>query len=344
MPVVANNTITNARNGYYDIGILFGLNVRGGSCIDNLITGFEHGIYNAAQYNFIKGNTIKCTNGILLWGGDYNNVWHNSVKSVDGHNDGRSIVFGRIVYFPHDGSHRVSNVQYTNTTAAIDGASIWDLSHVTAGMLALVGNTLDPTHWAIVTSTGDGVVNVDYWRKASRTGAIETPVEGGFCVVDFSEQNTVINNVFDSSEAHYTITFDFNPRCGQNYIDYNCYQKGSSIFSNLGESFQGNLKDFQREWASWSEVYPYNDTHSIEADPQFVDAANGDFQLKPTSPCLNAGKPSLGGGYTTIGAWQGISRSVLLPDDCEMDFNTDGKVDFADFVIFAKSWLQYNLE
>jgi hypothetical protein len=42
----------------------------------------------------------------------------------------------------------------------------------------------------------------------------------------------------------------------------------------------------------------------IVADPQFMNAANGDFRLKPTSPCLNRGKPTLGGGYTDIGAWQ----------------------------------------
>ena len=47
----------------------------------------------------------------------------------------------------------------------------------------------------------------------------------------------------------------------------------------------------------------------IVADPQFMNAANGDFRLKPTSPCLNRGKPTLGGGYTDIGAWQ---RKSLL--------------------------------
>jgi len=47
----------------------------------------------------------------------------------------------------------------------------------------------------------------------------------------------------------------------------------------------------------------------IVADPQFMNAANGDFRLKPTSPCLNRGKPTWGGGYTSIGAWQ---RKSLL--------------------------------
>ena len=51
----------------------------------------------------------------------------------------------------------------------------------------------------------------------------------------------------------------------------------------------------------------------IEADPLFVDAANGDFRLKPESPCLNKGFRTIGNtsedddGYTTIGAWQRIS-------------------------------------
>ena len=49
-----------------------------------------------------------------------------------------------------------------------------------------------------------------------------------------------------------------------------------------------------------------------EEDPQFVDAANGDFRLKPSSPLLNTGQRTLGssdgdGGYTTIGMWQRIS-------------------------------------
>jgi hypothetical protein len=47
----------------------------------------------------------------------------------------------------------------------------------------------------------------------------------------------------------------------------------------------------------------------IVADPQFMNAPNGDFRLKPTSPCLNTGKPILGSGYADIGAWQ---RKSLL--------------------------------
>jgi hypothetical protein len=45
-------------------------------------------------------------------------------------------------------------------------------------------------------------------------------------------------------------------------------------------------------------------TGDITTDPLFVDAPNGDFRLKPASPCINTGKPTYNGGKTTMGAWQ----------------------------------------
>lgn len=41
---------------------------------------------------------------------------------------------------------------------------------------------------------------------------------------------------------------------------------------------------------------------SFTQDPLFIDAANGDFRLSTSSPCLNSGDPAMG-GVTTIGAW-----------------------------------------
>ena len=48
-------------------------------------------------------------------------------------------------------------------------------------------------------------------------------------------------------------------------------------------------------------------TGTILEDPLFMDAANNDFTLKPTSPCLNAGVPAFG-GYPDLGPWQRIGR------------------------------------
>jgi len=40
--------------------------------------------------------------------------------------------------------------------------------------------------------------------------------------------------------------------------------------------------------------------HNINADPEFVDAANYDFSLSETSPCIDAGVASLDAGGITL--------------------------------------------
>jgi hypothetical protein len=49
-----------------------------------------------------------------------------------------------------------------------------------------------------------------------------------------------------------------------------------------------------------------------DADIAFVDAANGDFRLKPGSIALNTGKPNTDGGFANIGAWQKRQRAGSL--------------------------------
>lgn len=50
------------------------------------------------------------------------------------------------------------------------------------------------------------------------------------------------------------------------------------------------LREFEKS-------YPEQASHNMEFDPQFVDSENGDFHLKPTSPCIDAGGP-----LTTVAA------------------------------------------
>jgi hypothetical protein len=92
---------------------------------------------------------------------------------------------------------------------------------------------------------------------------------------------------------------------GQSTIIYNNIIVGCTISINdLATVNFGGWNCFYNNGSNWTLR-----NGDIVADPQFLNAPNGDFRLKPTSPCLNTGKPTLGGGYTSMGVWQ---RKSLL--------------------------------
>ncbi|GAI30854.1 unnamed protein product, partial [marine sediment metagenome] len=151
--------------------------------------------------------------------------------------------------------------------------------------------------------------------------------------------NMTMTNCIIANSIHYGVVGNIT----------NSYVKGPSgynVFYNSGYNHYDDDGSQVLTDAELAVLKPYANDQNI--DPQFVDAANGDFRLGPGSPCLNAGRAAPNRGYTDIGAWQGISRSILLPDNCEewleMDFNGDCKVDFEDFALFTRSWLECNLE
>jgi parallel beta-helix repeat protein len=62
--------------------------------------------------------------------------------------------------------------------------------------------------------------------------------------------------------------------------------------------------------------------HNISSDPDFVDAANDDYHLNPTSPCIDIGDPSSAysnepepnGGRINMGAYGNTSSATIAPD------------------------------
>jgi len=78
------------------------------------------------------------------------------------------------------------------------------------------------------------------------------------------------------------------------YEDYNCFVKldGTAAVYH----YSGN----------WPTLYSPSliGKHTIQKDPCFMDAVNMDFRLRPNSPCLNAGRPTLCSGVTSIGVQQ----------------------------------------
>jgi hypothetical protein len=105
------------------------------------------------------------------------------------------------------------------------------------------------------------------------------------------------NNVFDSI-TNYAIA-------ASNLEYFNQPANGHNLFFNAGSSFS-NQDQFK--------------TSDIEkCDPLFIDPLQGDFRLKASSPCINAGQETIGHGLTNIGAWQEQPISNLAPKKLFMD-------------------------
>jgi hypothetical protein len=297
-PIVSGNIIQCDRPGFYGTGIELNHNTHRAIITRNKISGFEFGLRLSASDCSIMRNAIYCTNGAHCMAACDNSFRSNTFVSVSGHAQGRPIVFGRLEF-----ASAPDNTVYTNSSVQKRGN--WDLSKALPEMLALVSasTTLDPDYWGTVTKIDDAndIVYVDKWVHISDGAIVPPPNAMPVSIVQFSERNIVVNNIIDGSRAEYTMTFDFNPRCGKEYIDYNCYRAGSHLLSNLGEATEFNLTQLQSKWATWSILFSTNDAHSIEADPQYRDLNNGDFT--PLNPLILGGsEPDYLGNPSAIGA------------------------------------------
>jgi hypothetical protein len=78
------------------------------------------------------------------------------------------------------------------------------------------------------------------------------------------------------------------------YEDYNCFVKLDG--TQAVYHYSGN----------WPTLYSPSliGVHTIQQDPRLMDAVNKDYRLRPNSPCLNAGRPTLCSRITSIGVQQ----------------------------------------
>ncbi len=109
--------------------------------------------------------------------------------------------------------------------------------------------------------------------------------------------------------------------------------RGNIIVQNTGHGLQGYRieSDYNDVWGNGGDDLEVVQAgpHDISADPQFVDAANGDFRLLCTSPCIDAGDPGAGG---FIGKARDIGTSEFNYKVGNADGSADQGINVSDVI------------
>jgi hypothetical protein len=182
---------------------------------------------------------------------------------------------------------------------------------------------------------------------------------GGGLYIDAYNTISLINNtiIFNKARDHnydygkggglYIISKDVTAKISVcNNIIYGndvIYGNGDDIYlsGNVSKEklYHNNFQDADSSW--------HSTVGNINYPPQFIDEENGDYRLKPTSPCIDAGSNEIIGlpvidkdgnmrtvnNVTDIGAYE-YSPQIIHPADT----NKDWKIEAFEFEAYDNAW------
>jgi hypothetical protein len=212
---------------------------------------------------------------------------------------------------------RLENYFHAFSTAPVEIGPIWffyntcfeQLLNTTFKVGSLSGVIADGlVFWYHITVFRSGVMPV-YWALVSRP--ITSPLNQGW------KNNRFRNNCWQNFVANKILNFAITMASPQgeqgvnNTFDYNLYSVASGPIVKWNDIDYTTIAAFN---AATGE-----EAHGIKANPQFVDPANGDLTLLPTSPCINAGLRIKGindmfaGSAPDIGSFEFSSGVPVIP-------------------------------
>lgn len=104
------------------------------------------------------------------------------------------------------------------------------------------------------------------------------------------------NNTCSRNGTEITVTVTALAGAGTKTLDYNCYGTDSTYWS----SGRGFIWTGTYVWSDYLANNGGQETHSMNADPQFVNASTGDFRLLASSPARNAGSNAVWSGTPNV--------------------------------------------
>ena len=252
----------------------------GGSYHDNTGPGAE----------IVTGAVAVCDNVLF-----YNNGTSTASQIVLGATAGTSFIATRCKFYgPFAGTYCADlsgiGIQKFTDCEFIGTATAEALIHVGASATAAI---FDRCIFRDLTTANKYAISVESTNVTGFLSLRNCVFNNNTCILT-SAQRTIemVNNIFSNNIS--SIGINLASQYGYPYL------YGLTGYND----FYNNGNDFYQTGAGFSAVKQSTD---LAVNPQFVDAANGDFRLLPSSPLLNAGVSVSGKGKNTIGTWQPYS-------------------------------------
>ncbi|OGV74493.1 MAG: hypothetical protein A3K19_23125 [Lentisphaerae bacterium RIFOXYB12_FULL_65_16] len=245
-------------------------------------------------------NLFRGSQGVWIGRSSYNQVSHNEIS--DFHHLGISIGYcwG---YAPSTANHNIiefNHVHHICNGYFSDGGGIYTLG-VSPGTVIRNNRVHDVVPTPLMPDGGTGI-----YHDEGSTGILDENNIVYNVGIPFHQhygrENLVRNNVFAfalrspvtcaRAEEHLSYTFEGNivlSKLGEATSAHYSPLKSKTAFNrNVYWDISGKKPSFSGgDFAAWQATG--RDRDSVIADPQFYDAANHDFRLKPTSPALAMG-------------------------------------------------------
>ncbi len=241
---------------------------------------YAYSSLSSAETDAGSGGTILFTDGtypqtsLIYW--DADGVTYKAL------NQGEAVIDGTV---SSQGDYtqqlRVGN---TGVSVILDGFHFIDQKFLVSGTSVFVKNS------KFTNSTYIRLYNNGYFSGGAST------IKYHDCLFHLKiNQGTLIFN--SDTSAHQfegcTLFVDFSSNVTNTLGNSAINLAKNMIFSSSdGTKLTGDLSSYATNCCFYEYVATSGGTNNVFADPLFVDSANGDLRLRPSSPCINAGTAS----------------------------------------------------
>ena len=269
-----------------------------------------------SDFTILRNNRIHGQRGDAGGANDAGIMLYDSNDTLIEHNELYDVGTGVFVKGQHPGlTQRRTTIRFNH---------IYNIAHtgITLGPAARDGRTYQNV---IRDTVAGGLAGIKLYRVADGEGGqpINEIVTNNTLVnLQFGlqwqgdGQNTLlVNNVVVATSAGSPVWSwsDDNPL--SHTFDRNCYVGGSTFMLDAG-----------RSWSYWQGTFE-QDPNGVNADPLFVDAAEGNYRLSTESPCLTIGRvvDNIGGttGDTIPAGAYITGEEIIGPTEGETPTPTD---------------------